>query len=110
MNGAPYSFPSPSGAEMLQSAEIIHNFVGGSKKYADVEAGLASSGYYTTAAEKYWTRIKLDDELNNASPSFTGVVLRLSQKGTYYAMCTRNNNFTNRSQKVRLIVAEETTA
>ena len=103
MSNAPYSFPVPFGSDMLKSAQVIHNFVGESKNYQDIEASLASSGYYQTAAEKK-TKPQLDDELNNASPSFAGIVMRWTNQGTYYGMCTRNNNFTNRSQKFRLII------
>ncbi|XP_028415055.1 protein DD3-3-like [Dendronephthya gigantea] len=74
---APYSVPISS--RMLQSANILHNFVGGSKKFVDVEASLASAGYYKTsknAVDK--APRQLDDELNNASPSFADQ-LRLSE-------------------------------
>ncbi len=111
MNYAPYSFPVPSSSEMLKSAEVIHNFVGGSKSYKDIEASFASSGYYKTAQEKVSksgnARTKLDDELNNASSSFQGMVLKWTKEGTYYYMCTRNNNFTNRSQKGRLTIKKK---
>jgi hypothetical protein len=103
MNNAPYSFPVPFGSAMLKSAQVIHNFVGGSRSYKNIEASLASSGYYSTVEEKGRKRT-LDDELNNASPSFAGILMRLANQGTYYYMCTRNNNFTNRSQKGRLII------
>ena len=45
---------------------------------------------------------KLQSQLNNAPASYEGVVLRF-RKGTYHYMCTRNNNFTNRSQKGTLV-------
>ena len=41
---------------------------------------------------------KLQNQLDNTPASYQGVVLRF-QPGTYHYMCTRNNNFTNRSQK-----------
>ena len=40
----------------------------------------------------------LDSKLNNAPASFHGNIVKL-QKGQYYYMCTRNNNFSNRAQK-----------
>ena len=104
MNNAPYSFPVPFGADILKSATILHNFVGGSKVYKDVEASMASSGYYETAEKIKQLGKNLDDELNNASPSFAGIVMKWSEQKTFYYMCTRNNNFTNRSQKGRLTI------
>ena len=47
---------------------------------------------------------KLQNQLDNASPSYGGVLLKFSKKGTYNFMCTRNNNFTNRSQKGAIVV------
>jgi len=44
-----------------------------------------------------------DDELNDASPYFDGGVVQM-KAGNYSYMCTRNNNFTNRSQKGTILV------
>ena len=111
MNYAPYSLPVPFSSDMLKSAQVIHNSAGGSKIYKDIEASLASSGYYRTAQEKVQKssnpRFKLNGQLNNASPSFPGMILKWANAATYYYMCTRNNNFTNRSQKGRLIIKNQ---
>ena len=105
MNNAPYSIPFSS--RMLKSARILKNFAGGSKAFKDVEASLTSSGYYETASAISTTRRKLDDELNNASPSFAGILMSWTSPDTFYYMCSRNNNFTNRSQKGRLIIKNQ---
>jgi hypothetical protein len=42
--------------------------------------------------------------LNAASPRFTGGLVKMSDTGTYYYMSTRNNNFSNRSQKASIKV------
>ena len=107
MSNAPYSFPAQFGSHLLKSAQLIHSFVDGPLNYQDIEASLASSGYYKTSQVAKTATKKLDDELNNASPSFAGIVMRLTKQGTYYGMCTRNNNFTNRSQKMRLIIKDK---
>lgn len=108
MSNAPYSFPAQFGSHLLKSAQLIHSFVDGpSLNYQDIEASLASSGYYKNSQDVKTKTRKLDDELNNASPSFAGIVMRLTKQGTYYGMCTRNNNFTNRSQKMRLIIKDK---
>jgi len=44
-----------------------------------------------------------DNLLNNAPASYNGGLLRF-EPGTYHYMCTRNNNFSNRSQKATITV------
>ena len=43
-------------------------------------------------------------ELNDASPYFDMSPRKMTNNGTYHYMCTRNNNFTNRSQKAKIVV------
>eukprot|EP01095_Lingulamoeba_sp_RSL-Kostka_P009976 TRINITY_DN34_c1_g1_i1.p1 TRINITY_DN34_c1_g1~~TRINITY_DN34_c1_g1_i1.p1 ORF type:complete len:613 (-),score=261.56 TRINITY_DN34_c1_g1_i1:227-2065(-) len=44
-------------------------------------------------------------KLNAApTPYFDGGIMRLNRTGTFYFFCTRNNNFSNRSQKATLVV------
>merc|ERR1711988_596307 len=45
------------------------------------------------------TKEALNQQLNNAPASYFGHVLRFKKAGTCVYMCSRNNNFTNRSQK-----------
>lgn len=69
----------------------------------DIAAAFASGGYYgcytadkcTSSVE---TKASLQQLLNNVSPSFSGAVLKF-KPGTFNYICSRNNNFTNRSQK-----------
>jgi hypothetical protein len=80
----------------------------------DLALYFASSGYYRcrravdcTGADAqyiYETQAtKLDPLLNVAPASFAGALLQVNP-GTYYLMCTRNNNFSNRAQKGTLTV------
>ncbi|CAF0836325.1 unnamed protein product [Adineta steineri] len=80
----------------------------------DLALYFASTGYYRcqrsadcTGADNPYTletqTTKLDGLLNVASASFEGALLQINA-GTYYMMCTRNNNFSNRAQKGTLIV------
>ena len=77
----------------------------------DLATAFASSGYYrcvaaaTCGAESVETKATLQQLLNNASPSFEGAILRFNRAGTYHYICSRNNNFTNRSQKGQLTVS-----
>ena len=75
----------------------------------DLAVYFASSGYYQCVTnarcggESVQNKDALNILLNNAPASFEGAVLRFP-RGTYHYICSRNNNFTNRSQKGRLIV------
>lgn len=77
----------------------------------DVAIQMASSGYFTCLesskcqGESVESKAKIQEQLDNAPASYPGALLKFRQ-GTYYYMCTRNNNFTNRSQKGVLIVKE----
>lgn len=42
--------------------------------------------------------------LDNVSPTFRGPLIKLTETGTVHYMCTRNNNFSNRSQKGSITV------
>jgi hypothetical protein len=42
--------------------------------------------------------------LNDVSPTFRGPLIKLTETGTVHYMCTRNNNFSNRSQKGSITV------
>ena len=47
---------------------------------------------------------KWQNQLNNAPASFPGMVVKFKQRATHHYGCTRNNNFSNRSQKGTIIV------
>ena len=42
--------------------------------------------------------------LDKAPPYFDLGPRKVTRSGTYFYMCTRNNNFSNRSQKGKIIV------
>lgn len=42
-------------------------------------------------------------ELDDAGTYFDLGLAKVTGRGTYYYLCTRNNNFTNRSQKGKII-------
>ena len=76
---------------------------------------MASAGYYRCfendqcGAESVETKSKLNNLLNNAPASFEGCIVKL-RPGTYHYICSRNNNFTNRSQKGKLVVRQGRTS
>lgn len=45
-------------------------------------------------------------ELDDAGTYFDMPVHKVSGKGTYHYLCTRNNNFSNRSQKGKIVVSD----
>ena len=70
----------------------------------DFAITFASSGYYlcmksaTCGATSLERKAKMNSLLNNAPASFGGMLVEFA-KGMYHYICSRNNNFTNRSQK-----------
>lgn len=82
------------------------------QKKLDIAIQYGSSGYYYCVEKNTKncnkksleeTNPAMDNLLNNAPASFPGMVLQFN-KGVYHYTCTRNNNFSNRSQKASLIV------
>ncbi len=45
--------------------------------------------------------------LDNVSPTFRGPLMKMTQPGTVHYMCSRNNNFSNRSQKATIVVVAQ---
>ncbi|KAK6176567.1 hypothetical protein SNE40_014828 [Patella caerulea] len=110
------NYPVPfEKSTMWDNAEvkwIYHGLTSISKK--SLAINMASSGYYRCISATECpnpdfadflveTKEKMQNQLNNAPASYEGAVLKF-KKGTYHYMCTRNNNFTNRSQKATIIV------
>jgi len=102
------NFPSPSEMHtMFENAEFLWSSKnGGTSRITPQEAALAhaTSGYYWSARDVEDTREELNSQLNNASPSFQGVVFKPQSDQKYFYVSMRNNNFSNRSQKGKIIV------
>ncbi|XP_071960524.1 protein DD3-3-like [Antedon mediterranea] len=81
----------------------------------DLAVSMASAGYYqcmsaaTCGGQSAQNKNKINNLLDNAPASYKGALLQISA-GEYHYMCTRNNNFTNRSQKGMLVVKETNNA
>ena len=101
-----YPLTSEKPLKMFTNAEIVWTSDSETKTKQDLILSMASSGYYNSMtlckASPKKTKV-FSDELNNVPASYRGMVLRFAP-GSYYYMCTRNNNFSNRNQKGRLIV------
>jgi plastocyanin len=73
----------------------------------DCAAYLATGGYIKTMAQvsQLTGNNKLNPTLDNAPASLQGgLILKPKAIGEYHYMCTRNNNFSNRSQKGTIMV------
>ncbi|CAG5125431.1 unnamed protein product [Candidula unifasciata] len=73
----------------------------------DLAINMASAGYYRCAincTDSVASKAQMNNLLDNAPASYEGALLRFKKEGSYHYMCTRNNNFSNRSQKGGIIV------
>lgn len=80
----------------------------------DLALYLASGGYYKcvnanscdlSSYEKLSKVSPLDGDLNASSASLSGVLIKFTRSGSVFNyMCSRNNNFSNRSQKGKIVV------
>ena len=77
----------------------------------DVALYLSSSSYYECLSknvcgeQSYESKKLVDADLNTASASLPGVVIRFVRSNSvYYFMSSRNNNFSNRSQKGKISI------
>ena len=111
----PIPFDNMDQAKMFREAEVLwtpYTRPDGSdqEQALDTAVTFASAGYYRCFEGSRCSEYSVTDKnqlnqlLNNAPASFEGAVLRFSRAATYYYMCSRNNNFTNRSQKGQLTV------
>ena len=102
-----YPITSEHPLSMFTHAEIVWSSDKETKTKEDLILSMASSGYYNsmTLCKASPQKAAFNDLLNNAPASYRGMLLRFSP-GTYYYMCTRNNNFSNRNQKGRLVVRD----
>ena len=73
----------------------------------DLALYFSTSSYYqcvmqTTCSKSFQssTRDALNPDLNNAPSSLSGAIIRFTKSNQiFYYICSRNNNFSNRSQK-----------
>jgi len=97
-----WPIPDDHPQNFLKHAEVKWSSYKEDTTAEDLGVQLASSGYFKSYDEVDGS---LNNKLNNASPSFKGAIIRMKDRGTYHYMCSRNNNFSNRSQKGSIIVA-----
>ena len=105
------SFPYYGATGLFDSARVIHALDGRTgMSSADIAVSLATAGKINDAGKVPANFNNLEQcnrkqlaQLDCYPPSYPGLLLQF-ESGDYYYMCSRNNNFTNRSQKGRLSV------
>ena len=93
--------------------ELNENDLGRSYPRELVHSRLANATEYVPyIAKHFWARDfgttfggELS-ELDDSGPYGSGGLFRITRTGEYNYMCTRNNNFSNRGQKARIVVNE----
>ena len=98
---------------LFDDAKVIHALDGRlDMTSADIAIAMATAGKYNDATNVPADLNKLEQcnrqqlaQLDCYPPSYAGLLLQF-KKGVYYYVCSRNNNFTNRSQKGRLAVSD----
>jgi hypothetical protein len=98
-----YPLTSKEGSPLFSNTKIIWSSNGNTKTNDDLAISMASAGYYESVSSLSKKKPALNTELNNAPASYRGMLLSF-QPGSYFYMCSRNNNFSNRNQKGRITV------
>jgi hypothetical protein len=105
------NYPVPfENSTMFSGAKLVWHSSKNTKTLNDVAVSLASAGYYSCLTGCNDSPKKknptLNNLLNNAPASYPGAVLQFA-KGEYHFICSRNNNFSNRSQKGMITVVKK---
>ena len=103
----------PAFSALFDNAKLIHAVDDRQDmNSADIAVAMATAGKYNDVTKVPANLNQLENcnrkqlaQLDCYPPSYSGLLLQF-KPGTYYYMCSRNNNFTNRSQKARLHVKE----
>ncbi|XP_067928510.1 protein DD3-3-like [Watersipora subatra] len=108
------NFPVPyENSTLWKNSEVIwmsEALSGGNSLSAeDLAVSMSSAGYFkcvsaaTCGQNSLERKAAINNLLDNAPASYEAPLIKL-KAGTYYYMCTRNNNFSNRSQKGSVVV------
>jgi hypothetical protein len=102
---------SPAGAGQGQENTDRNNLIQIASRDSNFPLPFDKVDFFSSYEEyyKYATSggsINPDPNLNNISPYFNGGLLKIEKPKTYHFMSSRNNNLSNRSQKMSLVVIE----
>ena len=108
------SYPMDREGTLVQNAKIVYKMDPNlaTKTPEDLAVMMASACAFETKSQLFSTRLPTEYNrgpfeqlalLDYFPPSCSLPLLQM-KKGTYFFMCTRNNNFSNRAQKGRMTV------
>lgn len=114
MSATDESYPMVQAGTLVENAQIVYKMdpASGTTTAEDLAVTMATACKFKTKAELFNSREVPGENdrnyekfslLDYFSPSCSLPLIQLN-KGTYFYMCTRNNNFSNRSQKGRITV------
>lgn len=100
---------SPAGAGQGQENTDRNNLLEIHSRESNFPTPFSEEGFFKDYQEYYRYATSggsqnPDPNLNNISPYFNGGLVRVTDTGTRHFMCSRNNNLSNRSQKMSLTV------
>lgn len=108
------NYPLPfEEATLFTNAKIVwtpEDYEGASAE--DLAINMATSGYYhckeaaTCGRNSVQNKNQVNNLLDNAPASHLGALIEPAA-GEYHYMCTRNNNFSNRSEKGKMMVVQK---
>jgi hypothetical protein len=104
----PYDTDKYLGSNIIATAGTCYDLYGApiGTDWVDCAVTLSTSGMYRSQNDDY---TDFNPTLDTSPASLIGgVVLSIPTDGSYNYMCTRNNNFSNRSQKGTLVVGADT--
>ncbi|CAK8683460.1 unnamed protein product [Clavelina lepadiformis] len=111
------NFPVPyERNNMFKNMEVVWNSLDthgttDEDKQKNIAIQMASVGYFQCLSQSdcgpdsIESKRALNNLLDNANASYGGIVFKLKE-GVYHYMCSRNNNFSNRSQKGQITVTK----
>lgn len=114
MSATDESYPMVQAGTLVENAQIVYKMdpASGTTTAEDLAVTMATACKFKTKAELFNSReVPGENDRNYEKfslldyffPSCSLPLIQLN-KGTYFYMCTRNNNFSNRSQKGRITV------
>jgi len=100
-----YPLPLDKFSDNMWASSSCYDLSGTAIAYLDCAILMATSGQYRSVSDATSATTAFDPLLNDAGASLVGGVVMKFQTGNYIYMNTRNNNFSNRSQKGIIIVS-----
>jgi plastocyanin len=105
--GNNFFMPTEHPDSMFKNMKAVWSARGSNLNAEDIAIQLSTSGQFEDEDELRRNNRQWQNQLNNAPASFPGMVVAFDKSGTHHYGCTRNNNFSNRSQKASIVVKDK---